>query len=416
MNVQTVTTQPDLGVSRSILLARAIECAQWQVRHQVRDRQNANRGRFIRSFDKASGHLVYTGNWQTGTALMSLLSVFRRTGDEAYLEAAEYAGRYLMSLQILDQRDTRFYGTIRELTPQSMEFDPRDATTAAWALVWLYRFTGNEEYLRRAILFGDFHLKYCMHEGWPLYSYYMERRFSNFYARGSFQSGTGLFYFDLFMAAEDARYIEFGLRPIADNYLKYFVMDDGEIIQERDVFTWRISDETMQKDVARNMHMYNDDFGAAMLQTASDLFQDEKYRDAARRYARWLARHQDEDGGFCGGRQHPGVPTALMYFHDLGEWYNDVELIEARGRTLRKLLSMQYQDTDDDRLNGAFHGCYEGPVNFPRGGERCVNNRTTSYALSALLKLESPLKEVWLGRHNKKFSDPLKEGLHDLQW
>jgi hypothetical protein len=410
MNTQTAT------IDKQTILDRALACARWQIHNQVTDRQDANRGRFIRSYDAASGHLIYTGNWQAGAALMSLLSVYRRTNEAKYLEAAELAGRYLMSLQIVDQRNTRFYGAIRELTPQSMEMDPRDATTAAWGLVWLYKFTGNEKYLDSAILFGDFHLKHCMIEGWPQYSYYMERRFGNYYAKGSFQSGTGLFFFDLFMASDDSRYIEFGMRPIAENYLKYFVQDDGEILQQRKVFTWKREPETKQKNVTVNMHAYNDDFGAAMLQTAADIFEDEAFRDGAYRYAKWLSAHQDGDGGFCGGDHPSAVPSALMYFHDLGRHYDDKQLLDSRDKALAKLLDMQFQDTGDEKLDGGFAGRYEGPKNYPGGGERCVNNRTTSYALNALIKLESDVEEIWLGRNNKKFSDPLYHGLHDLEY
>ena len=408
-------------IDKEEVLAAALDCAEWQVNNQVMDRHDANRGRFLRSYDKASGRLIYTGNWQTGAALMSLLSVYRRTGERKYLEAAEYAGHYIMSLQILDRHEPRWYGVIRELTPQSMEMDPRDATTAAWALVWLYNFTGEDEYLRRAVLFGDFHLKYCMHEGWPQYSYYMEKRFPNFYARGAFQSGTGLFYHDLFLASEDCRYVEHGLRPMAENYLEYFVQENGEIMQEREVFTWAPQEESEQQDVSRHMHMFNDDFGSAMLQTAADIFHDEAYRDAARRYALWLARHQDEDGGFCGGAHPSAVPSALMYFHDLGQHYDDKELLDAREKTVRKLLSMQYRDTGDVKFDGGFRGKYEGPADVPGGGDMCVNNRTTAYALSALVKLESDVEDIWLGRHNRKFVDPLAECMrtrkfHDLQW
>ena len=408
-------------MDKKAIMKSALECAEWQVKNQVTERQDANRGRFLRSYDKASERLLYTGNWQTGTALMSLLSVYRRTNEEKYLEAAIYAGHYIMSLQILDKHDPRYYGAIRELTPQSMEMDPRDATSAAWGLVWLYNFTGDEEFLRRAVLFGDFHLKYCMHEGWPQYSYYFEKRFPNFYARGAFQSGTGLFYHDLFMASEDCRYIEHGMRPIAENYLKYFVQDNGEIIQEREIFTWNKQNESRQKNVEINMHMFNDDFGTAMLQTAADIFKDEKYRDAGHRYAQWLANHQDEDGGFCGGAHPSAVPSALMYFHDLGEYYKDKELLAAREKAMAKLLSMQYRDTGDVKFDGGFMGKYEGPKDFPGGGDMCVNNRTTAYALSALIKVESDVKDIWLGRHNKKFVDPLIKCMetgkfHPLQW
>ena len=404
------------NIDKQVILERAVACAEWQVRNQVTDRHDANRGRFIRSYDQASGRLIYTGNWQTGAALMAMLSAFRRTKEGRYLEAAELAGRYIMSLQVLDHRDTRFYGAIRELTPQSMEMDPRDATTAAWGLVWLYKFTGNEECLRRAILFADFHLKYCMIEGWPQYSYYMERRFGNFYARGPFQSGTGLFFFDLFMADDDARYIEFGLRPIADNYLKYFISDDGKIIQQRKVFTWKPEAESRQKDITVNMHAFNDDFGAAMLQTAADIFDDEIFRDGAYRYAQWLSEHQDPDGGFCDGAHPSAVPSALMYFHDLGRHYSDEQLLQARDKALAKLLSMQYQDSGNEKIDGAFVGRYEGPKDYPAGGQTCVNNRTTAYALNALIKLESDVENIWLGRNNEKFDDPLYHGLHDLEY
>ena len=386
------------------------------IKNQVTDREDANKGRFIRSYDKASGRLIYTGNWQTGAALMSLLSVYRQTGEQKYLEAAELAGRYIMSLQVLDKHNPKYYGAIRELTPQSMEYAPRDATTAAWALVWLYKFTGEDEYLRRAVLFGDFHLKYCMCEGWPLYASYMEKEFANFFARGSFQSGTGLFYYDLFMASEDPRYIEFGTRPIADNYLKYFVKDDGEITQEREIFTWAQEDESEQENVTVNMHMFNDDFGAAMLQTASDLFKDEKYREGAYSYAKWLANNQDKDGGFCDGSHASAVPTALIYFNDLGQYYSDEKLLNARDKALEKLLSMQHSDTGDSKLDGGFAGRYEGPADFPGGGDACVNNRTTAYSLSALMKLNNDLEDIWLGRNNKIFSDPLKQGTHKLKW
>jgi hypothetical protein len=167
--------------------------------------------------------------------------------------------------------------------------------------------------------------------------------------------------------------------------------------------------------------MFNDDFGGAMLQTASDLFKDEKYRKGAYKYTQWLAEHQDADGGFCNGTHPSAVPTALMYFHDLGEYYRDEKLLSTREKTLNKLFDMQFDNTGDLRLDGGVKGRYEGPENFPGGGDICVNNRVSSYTLNALIKLESDLEEIWLGRNNKKFIDPLKERQrtrtwYDLKW
>ena len=395
---------------QELLLERAVLCAEWQIRNQVKDRQDANRGRFIRSYDQATGHTVLTGNWQTGTALMALLAVYRRTGDAKYLEAAEFAGRYLMSLQVMDQSE-KYYGAIREITPQSIEFAPRDATSAAWAFVWLYNFTGNETYLKRAVLFAEFHLKYCMCEGWPVYACYMDNALDDFYARGSFQSGTGLFYHDLFMASGDSRYIAQGLRPIADNYCKYFVREDGRLSQEREIFTWREKESaSAQADVHLKMHMFNDDFGTPMLQAAADIFKDENYRLTALRFVRWLSGNLPQNWEIA----YSAVPMGAMYFNDFGNFYEDRKLLDAREWAVDTLLKMQYVNTGDSKLDGAFQGKYEGPVQALGGGKRCVNNRATSYALIALTRLESEPENIWLGGRNNKFIDPLTRGAHKL--
>ena len=395
-----------------LLLDRAILCAEWQVRNQVKDRQDANRGRFIRSYDQATGQTALTGNWQTGTALMALLAVYRRTGDARYLEAADFAGHYLMSLQVMDQSE-KYYGAIREITPQSIEFAPRDATSAAWAFVWLYNFTGNETYLKRAILFAEFHLKYCMCEGWPMYACYMDNALDDFYARGSFQSGTGLFYHDLFMASGDPRYIAQGLRPIADNYCKYFICEDGSLGQEREIFTWQTKESaSKQENVHIRMHMFNDDFGVPMLQAAAEIFKDENFRLAALRFVRWLAvnlpKHYEKIDS--------ALPMGAMYFSDFGHRYKDQKLLDACEWAVETLLKTQYLNTGDSKLDGAFHGSYEGPPGATGGGKCCINNRTTSYSLIALIRLENEPENIWLGGRNRKFIDPLTLGMHKLVW
>lgn len=124
------------------------------VRNQITDRMDANRGRGIRSYDAKTGRKVLTGNWMTGTMLMSLLALWKRTGDERYRHAAVLAGRYIVSLQVMDRHD-RYFGAIREITPQSIEFAPRDAVSSAWGLVWLAEATGEQLYLDRACMFAD---------------------------------------------------------------------------------------------------------------------------------------------------------------------------------------------------------------------------------------------------------------------
>jgi len=106
-----------------------------------------------------------------------------------------------------------------------------------------------------------------------------------------------------------------------------------------------------------------------------------------------------------------------MYFHDLGNFYNDEKLLKARDKAIDILLGMQFVNTGDSKLDGAFQGRYEGTGEVPSNGEMYMNTRCSSYALTALLKIESDLSDIWLGNNNKQFTDPLKKGEnHKLVW
>jgi hypothetical protein len=387
-------------MDKSILLNAAEKAAEWIIGNQPADRLDANKGRSIYSYNSKTGYMILTTSWMTGGVCMALLAMYKRTGKQIYLDRAELAGRYIMSLQVMDQRNDRYYGGIRECTPQSMEFSPRDATTAAWALAWLYEATKNPEYLDRAILFGNWHMEHGMYDGWPLYDVLMDGQ-RGVYVKGSFQSGTGLFYHDLFMFSGDIRYIQRGLKPIAQQYHEFF-NDDGSINVSRDVFGYQKRLKKKKNCIEADMHQYNDDFGNAMLQSAADLFGDESYRKTALKFAHWLADNQDEDGGFSNGRAPSAISMGLMYFHDLGNFYHDEKLLSARDKTLRKLLSIQFHDTGDARLDGGFQ---EAPDLGGGEAEYSVNMRTSMYALVALLKLESDVGDIWLGRHNAPFTD-----------
>jgi hypothetical protein len=396
------------------LIDRAVACGDWMVRNQVTDRHDANRGRSLRSFDLATGEKLFTGNWMCGTMLSSLLALHKRTQKDEYKWAAELAGRYIISLQVMDRQD-RHFGAIRELTPQSIEFAPRDATGAAWGLVWLAEATGNPLYSQRACLFADWLIEHGMYAGWPLYAIYMDDRLDNFYSRGSFQSGTGLFFHDLFMLTGDARYIERGLAPIARIYRDEFVNTDGSLVLERDPFTGRVTSPKPGDGKPTQQHAYNDDFGAAMLIAASRFFDDSSYLEKAAAFAHWLADAQDDDGGFVGDDIPSAVPVSAMIFRDVGALTGDPALLAAADKSMSKLMAMQYLNTGDPCIDGGFHGIYEGKESQQRG-RTCVNMRTSAYALIAILKAESDLADIWLGIHNKPFSDHRWTGMHDLIW
>lgn len=389
------------------VLAAAARTADWLVRNQRDSRLDANRGRFVNNYDGGlKTEPGYSTGWDTGCSLNGLLAMWKRTGEARYLEAAEQAGHYLMSLQVLDAREKQFFGAFREVTPQSMEFCPRDATSAAWALIYLSQATGDKEYLYRARLFGDWMLEYGMFEGWPRWAVLMDGQ-DHMYAKGSFQSGVAAFFHDLFMATHELRYIERGMRPIARIYRDEFFHEDGSIVLGKEIFT----DEEREAEIAGEgkaiefeIHYYNDDFGNISLMRAAELFGDESYRRRAYEFARFLMKHQDEDGNFGRGAVVSAVPQSLIYYHDLGEFYHDEEMLAARDKSLAKLLDMQFKAPDDALLDGSFP---DDSCGRDGHSDRYCGLRCSMYALSALLHVESDIPGVWLGRVNEKFADPL---------
>ena len=395
-------------MNRLLIFDRVKLAVEQMLRFQIINRLDANQGRTLNVYNSVTGFEYYTTSWETGIFLACLLAMYKRTGEERYLDRAEYAGHYIMSLQVMDSRDPSRYGAIRECTPQSVEFCPRDATTAAWSLVWLYEATGKAEYLDRAILFAEWHLRNGMCGGWPLWAVFMDDDNHKYYSRGSFQSGTGLFYFDLFMQTHDPRYIEQGLRPIADIYIRDYFKSDGSLVIERSVFANQ-PDEHESDSVELDIHHFNDDFGAEMLQTAADIFKNEKYRDCARKFALWLAAHQQPDGNFFNGKRTVSSATAqaLMYFDELGRHYDDSVLLQAADKTFEKVLAMQILDTDNRKLYGAFEGMPEEDCPDPR---KITQMRTNAYMVIALLKVEGKIRNFWLGgEYNRKFVDPLHD-------
>jgi len=393
-------------MDKSIILERAQAALDNMILGQVIDREDANQGRTIRDYNARTGKKVLSGNWCTGIFMACLLAMYKRTGKAEYLDRAEFAGHYIMSLQNLDSRNKRYYGAFRECIPQSLETLPRDATTAAWCLVWLYEATGKAEYLDRAMLFAEWHMEYGMFNNWPHWAVFNDKDNTTYFMHGSFQSGTGLIYHDLFLATQDGRYIERGLRPIADRYIKDFIREDGSLIVQRNAMS-NAQPGGVDYEVELSMHSFNDDFGNQMLMAASDLFEDEKYRDHARKFALWLARNQREDGNFFNGVKtvSSAVPIALMYFDELGRYYNDPELLAAAEKSYKKLLDMQLMEATDPLLHGAFEGMVSCAEDDPR---TIIQLRTNAYALIALLKVEGKVRNFWLGgEHNDKFIDPI---------
>ena len=123
------------------------------VRTQSNFPGSADCGRFTNIANVKTGDPRYfTSNWLTGILASTMLDAWKMTGKEEYLKSANDAIRYIYSLQELAPWRTRTYGAIHEVT--------RDGLSAAIALLDHAVLTGNDESMQRAILFGEWFIKY----------------------------------------------------------------------------------------------------------------------------------------------------------------------------------------------------------------------------------------------------------------
>ena len=133
-------------------VSAAKRCGNWLIKNQILNKASADHGRYMCEYivpkQKVRG---LSPNWPIGNSILSMVMLYKRTGMKKYLESAGRAGEYLKSLQVMDSADKKNYGMIREVTPQTDFCHPRDAVTAAWAMLHLGEVLQNKEYGRRVL-------------------------------------------------------------------------------------------------------------------------------------------------------------------------------------------------------------------------------------------------------------------------
>lgn len=364
----------------------AIRGADWLVANQVRDWSDANRGRFLAGHNPSAGETSLSDNWMTGAALMALLMVHRRTGDARFLEAAEIAGAHLMSLQILDPENPH-RGAFREITAQTTWCYPRDALTAAWALLWLHAATRQAEPLRRVELFVDWFEREAMGEEWPLWEVnFRGEPHRNRTLEGSFHGGDGAFFCDHWRVTGDDSHLPL-LRRISDHLTERFLSEDGRLRVVYDRATGLFLDEIADgqfSPIWKRMHRYNDDFSAITLMDAHLVFGEPEYLERAEAFAGWLIREQQPDGSFGQPPVASASATAAIELVDLHRLTGKETYLAAARRAGRHLLTLQETASAEVRAHGGF---YEMTQTEPPVVEY-INLRTSAYAIIALLKLE----------------------------
>lgn len=364
--------------------------ADWIARNQITEDGTADKGRYLRTLTRyelrnpsRTGKL--STNWTTGTCVLSLLMMHESTRKNEYLESAAAGCSYLKSLQVLDFRSKKASGMVREGTPQSEWCYPRDALTAAWAMLRYGIKSGNREYVERAVIFAEWFKSYAFKKGYPAWTCYVDER-SPLWLMGSFHGGSALFFMELYEHTGEKKWLEKVALPILKTYRRSFIKKDGSLRIVVDPQTGRDLTD-IESDVSplgwQHMHKFNDDFTALSLMKAYRITGTENYLRAARAFLDWAAGVQNSNGSFG----NPIVPSAsatlVIELLDMYRITKQDSYIKTAEKAVGHLLGLQETAIKDKRSTG---GVYGNTVDCEWKPRHTLNVRATSYAIPAFLK------------------------------
>lgn len=372
------------GLDLELVRERAVRGARWYVNTQViggRPHWDANHGRYVYNYHIPTRDRVLGLSWTQGRGNFAVFAAYELTGDAELLTTARRATEYIKILQILDQRDPRLFGVIREEAPSAVHMYPRDAMEAGLGLLFQYRLTQERDCLERAVIFARNLLEHHFDKaGWIAGDVSLDPAYKvRFPGRHIACIGGGAnFFYYLAKATGDAEYLDRGFRPLAETLVREFVSEDGVLVSDPS----RHHTGPGAKD--GKVPVLNDDGNGITLITAAAALDEPRYLDLAVKYGEWLMA-QDYPMPI-----YSGVPIRMLTLAELTAVTGDRRYRDFAAQLVPMLLDWQVDAPDDPAIHGAFRGEDEGarayghpestPFDF-------VTNRMTSYSVLALLKV-----------------------------
>ena len=340
---------------------------------------------------KTYGGEVPAYNWNYAFASMGLLGAYQTFQDPRYEQAALAMGRYLKSLQILDPFHGDHYGAIRETTPFTPWCYTRDALSAAWGFIELYRHTHEAEYLERARLWGEWFLKNgCDAEGWPWWGHELEKPLSPWQPGpqmcpeilGSFQGGSLNFLYQLAKETGDKKWIGPQYLRIADLFVKHIQQPSGFFASIE-----RSTKRPPAADPQGGLHRANDDLGSLGLLGVYQVTKNPVYLAAIEKYLTAVFAGQWEDGRF-----EESVACIPVVLNVLLEGAAVIRQPVVPPAAISRALTALFTAQSDGRFNSRMRGGileYGATNKAQSGGKNEVDVRSSCYALIVLPKLAS---------------------------
>jgi len=316
---------------------------------------SADVGRYIYEYYPVSGYARGMGVWGQAVGIYACLACAEAVSGPSVeggsirhhcFRSAVRAARYMMSLQILDLRNERYFGAFREHNPQTLFSYPRDAATGAFGLLAMYRITGVQEYLDRAVLFGEWYRKFGSDEsGWPHVTVRFDTgEIRDVESKGIWQAGGALVYHYLYELTGEKKWLEEGLRPIADQLLDMLKAGD---VEGRGAG----SHHGMQG---------NDDFATTTLLAAWLRFKQRKYLERFAANINALIANQHPDGSF---RNYAGCYMSGLEMLDAWQVRDQLEGLVDQDKLQAAILkaaefglTMQETQTHNVRMFGGMYG------------------------------------------------------------
>jgi len=390
--------KPDrIKIKREYLLDRITAGCDWLTDvSQIMDKADPSYGAMRGEYDtKIRKWSFYGAFWHTGQAVRTLLLAYKVTGNEKYLKHAVLGGEYLIRFQVMDKNDKKFYGFVHGKAAESAS--SASQLEGFMALYDLYKVTKDPKWLERFHLAVD----------WVANNVYLK--------------GEGLFY-DTYSATRDLKAPIEKSRPHTDDavfwvaykefkdqlYLQIFREVSDRLLKDEDPPGNWIKYKPCEPSAFEgrgDIHPRHAWWWGYPMLAAYDAFGEQKYLDAAVRAAQWYIDNNNLDGGYYyhttkSGGKHlsfdfctSAVGCAVIMWVDLWKRTGDEKYVKEIETSLGFLLRAQFNRDVQDQ--NIRGAFFEGYL--PPDGTLCpgfyIRDIATIFSTRAMLEVLKTFKQ-----------------------